>query len=315
MYKSGVKVVAMEVSAHALYYDKINDVKFEVGVLTNFTQDHLDFFGNMDDYKLAKKKLFENDRCKYKVVNADDGLGMELMNCDSKTISYGIDNPSDVFAIEVECDDIGSQFVINIFDMIYNVDLNLIGKFNVYNAMAGATATALVGVPTESIIRGLCAVKTVSGRLELVHKSNYSVYIDYAHTPDGLEKSLTALRDICKGKLICVFGCGGNRDKEKRPLMGKISGEKSDFTVITSDNPRFEDPMEVISEIENGLLTVSRNYVVVQEREDGIKYALDYAKNGDVVIIAGKGSEKYQEVLGIKHVYNDKDTVKRLVEG
>lgn len=315
MYKKGVKVVVMEVSAHALYYDKTNDVSFEVGVLTNFTQDHLDFFGNMEDYKKAKKKFFEKDRCKFKVVNSDDALGVELLSEDNKIISYGIENPSDVFAIDLVSDDFGSEFVLNLFDVIYDVDLSLIGNFNVYNAMAGATATALIGVPTEKIIRGLCSIKTVSGRLELVYKADFSVYIDYAHTPDGLEKTLSALKGICRGRLICVFGCGGNRDKEKRPLMGSISGKYADFTVITSDNPRFEEPMDVISSIEEGLLKETRNYVVVQERAEGIKYALDYAKKGDVVLIAGKGSEKYQEILGIKHVYNDKDTVKELVKG
>ncbi|MBQ7236809.1 MAG: UDP-N-acetylmuramoyl-L-alanyl-D-glutamate--2,6-diaminopimelate ligase, partial [Clostridia bacterium] len=160
---------------------------------------------------------------------------------------------------------------------------------------------------------GLNKTSGASGRMQRVYGGDFSVYVDYAHTPDGLYNVLSALKISCKKRLICVFGCGGNRDVGKRVEMGKISGELADFTVITSDNPRYEEPMEIIAEIEKGVLEKSKNYVIVQERADGIKYAIEMAKAGDVIVVAGKGSENYQEILGIKRPYNDKDTVEDIL--
>ncbi len=313
MVDDGVEVVAMEVSAHALYYGKLDGIKFEVGVLTNVTQDHLDFFKTMNEYKDAKMKLFKEGVCKYRLVNADDKAGLELTSRGHEIISYGIDNPSDVFAIDIKSGALGSKFVINLFDIIFEADIGLIGRFNVYNAMAAAAASALVGASIDRIEIGLNNVETVSGRLELVYNGDFFVFVDYAHTPDGLQKTISALKDFCDGKLICVFGCGGNRDKEKRAIMGAISGKYADFTVVTSDNPRYEEPMDIIYEVERGVLSKTRNYVIVQDRAEGIKYALNMAKRGDVVLVAGKGSEKYQEILGIKHVFNDKDTINEIL--
>ncbi len=315
MVSAGVKAVVMEVSAHAIYFDKINGLKFEVGVFTNFTRDHLDFFKDMDSYKKTKLKFFSDNYCKYAVVNSDDKLGIEICNARAAVVSYGIYNPADVFGIQIKNNAQGSSFILNLFDCIYNVDLSLIGEFNVYNALAGATATALFGVKTDKIVNGLKKVQSVSGRLERVYDGDYKVFVDYAHTPDGLVKSLSALKPFCTGKLICVFGCGGNRDTGKRQEMGEISGKLADFTVITSDNPRYEEPMDIIFEIEKGILSSSKNYALIQDRVEAIRYALDMAKRGDVVLIAGKGSEKYQEILGIKHVYNDKDTVNEIIRG
>ena len=309
MQKSGVEVVVMEVSAHALYLDKVSNLNFDVGVFTNLSQDHLDFFGDMDSYKRAKLKMFEGGKCKYIVVNSDDETGIEIMKKCKNVITYGINNPSDVFAIQLKNTKLGTEFVCNLFDCIFDVNLKLMGIFNVYNALAAATAAALIGVDTEKIIEGVEKTTGVSGRLELIYNDKFAVYLDYAHTPDGLKKALCALKESCGKRLICVFGCGGNRDKGKREIMGRISGEYADFTVITSDNPRYEEPMDIISNIEKGMLEVSKNYVVVQDRREGTKYALEMAKEGDILLIAGKGSEKYQEILGIKQVYNDKDTV------
>ena len=191
--------------------------------------------------------------------------------------------------------------------------LALIGKFNVYNALAAATACALLGVSTDKVAEGLYQLKGVEGRLENVYSGRFSVYIDYAHTPDGLKNALSSLRGVAKKRLICVFGCGGNRDEKKRRIMGEISGKYADFTVITSDNPRYEEPMDIIWEIEKGVLTESKSYVIVERREEAIAYALNMAKTGDVVLIAGKGAERYQEVFGIKRPYNDKDTVEELL--
>ena len=312
MYNEGYDIVVMEVSAHALYFQKVGGLKFEVGVLTNFTRDHLDFFGDMQSYERAKTKFFNENECKYVVVNADDNLGQKIAVKDG-VITYGIDNPADVFAIDIKSTATGERFVINLFDCVYDVKLKLTGRFNVYNALAAATVSALIGVKPKKVIEGLNKTSGASGRMQRVYGGDFSVYVDYAHTPDGLYNVLSALKISCKKRLICVFGCGGNRDVGKRVEMGKISGELADFTVITSDNPRYEEPMEIIAEIEKGVLEKSKNYVIVQERADGIKYAIEMAKAGDVIVVAGKGSENYQEILGIKRPYNDKDTVEDIL--
>jgi len=314
MADCGVKVVVMEVSAHALALNKLDGIEFEAVVFTNFTQDHLDFFENMQNYKNAKLKLIKEHKCKYIVANADDSLGSEILEKHLGVITYGIENPSDVFALKVEQSKYGSKFILNLFDCVYNVNTKLIGKFNIYNLMASCAVCAILGIKTSQIERAIKQINGVEGRLEIVYKKGFYVYVDYAHTPDGLEKSILALKPLFN-RLICVFGCGGNRDKQKREIMGEISGKYADFTVITSDNPRYEEPMEIISEVERGLLKVSKNYVAVQDRKEGIKYALDFACNGDAVLIAGKGSENYQEILGVKHVYNDKDAVKEILGG
>ena len=311
MYESGVEAVVMEVSAHAVYLKKVYGLDFEIGVFTNLSQDHLDFFGTMENYKHAKTSFFTDNFCKYAVLNGDDETGREIAkNSVGKAITYGIDDPADVFAIDIDERRTDTAFVLNLFDCIYDVILNLIGKYNVYNALAAATACALYGVPPEKVAEGIENLKGVSGRLECVYDGDFSVYIDYAHTPDGLEKCLSTLKSHTVNRLICVFGCGGNRDKGKRPIMGEISGRYADFTVLTSDNPRYEEPMEILWQVERGIREKTDGYVIVQERSDGIKYALDIAKKGDTVLLAGKGSEKYQEIFGIKRPFCDKDFVK-----
>ncbi len=313
MYDCGVKTVVMEVSAHAVYYKKIFGLKFTIGIFTNFSRDHLDFFKTEENYKNVKLNFFKQNQCKYIVANTDDDLGVEIKNNYSNVITYSINNPSDVFVIEVNEGKRGLSFVINLFDCIYKVNMQIRGEFNVYNVMASATATALLGLKTEGVISALKKFNGVTGRMEKIYDKNFSVYVDYAHTPDGLKKVLSALKKNKGGRLICVFGCGGNRDVGKRRQMGKISGTLADFVVITSDNPRFEEPMDIICEIEKGVLTATKNYLLIQDREQAIEYALKYAKDNDVVLIAGKGGEKYQEILGIKRLYNDNDIVKDLL--
>lgn len=313
MYKDGVKTVVMEVSAHALYWDKVEEINFEVGVFTNLTQDHLDFFDDIDTYKKAKMKMFEKGRCKFTVSNSDDPVGLEIINSVNNSVSYGIDNPADVFAVNINENDDGTDYFINLFDNVYEIKTPLIGKFNVYNSLAAATVCVLLGVKTNDCEKGLNKMCGVSGRMEKIYGGKFNIYVDYAHTPDGLKNSLSSIKNICNKRLICVFGCGGNRDESKRSIMGKISGQIADFTIITSDNPRFEEPMKIINDVEKGMLEVSKKYVIVQNREEAIKYAINYAKKGDTVLIAGKGSEKYQEILGVKHLYNDKDTVMEIL--
>lgn len=315
MYDSGVKVVVMEVSAHAIHYQKIKGLKFYSAVFTNFSQDHLDFFKDMQAYEKAKLKFFEENDCEFVVTNSDDVVGTKISSLCKKVLTYGIDNPADVFAIDVENTKKGCEFIINLFDCIFKVQLNLIGRFNVYNALASACSCALLGAKPVTVIKALNLVDGVAGRIEKVYDKEFKVFIDYAHTPDGLKKALEAVRDHASNRLISVFGCGGNRDASKREKMGEISATIADVTVITSDNPRFEEPMDIIRQIEKGVLSVSKKFVSIEDRKEGIIYALGIAKAGDVVLISGKGSEQYQEVLGIKKPYNDKDIVNEFLRG
>ena len=314
MAENGIEYVFMEVSAHALYYDKIAGLHFEVGIFTNFTQDHLDFFGTMDEYAASKKKLFKKGRCGFCVLNSDDELGLKLISECENAISYGLKNPADVFAVDIAESLEGSRFVINLFDELYDIKLNIPAEYNVYNAMAAAACAKVLGVKTQVIADGLKSMKGVAGRLERVAKYNGAdIFVDFAHTPDGLEKSLIALKKLCKGKLYCLFGCGGNRDRGKRPLMGSVAAKYADFCILTSDNPRFEEPYDIIREIEEGLKPIGRPYVTVTEREVATEYALKLLNTGDVLLVAGKGGEHYQEIMGIKHSYDDNTVIKKII--
>lgn len=314
MANCGVEYVFMEASAHALHFGKLDGLNFEVGIFTNCTQDHLDFFGNMRDYFESKKLLFKNNKCKYCVINSDDEYGRELLGEVKSPISFGLKNPADVFAIDIEERINGNSFVINLFDELYDFGIGLPALHNVYNALGAAAAAKLLGIKTEDIAKGLKELKTVSGRLERVALFNGAdIFVDFAHTPDGLEKSLQSLKRLCKGRLICLFGCGGNRDKTKRPLMGEIAAKYADFCVVTSDNPRFEDPYDIISQIEAGIKNVGRPYVTITERETATSYAISLLSEGDILLVAGKGGEYYQEIMGIKHSYNDNEVIKRLI--
>ena len=314
MLKCGVEYVFMEVSAHAIYFNKIEGLEFEVGIFTNCTQDHLDFFGNMQDYANCKKSFFTDKFCKYAVINSDDKVGIQIINDLKCAICFGLKNPADVFAVDIEENINGSSFVINLFDELYEINLKIPALHNVYNAMGASACAKILGIDTASIAEGLSNLKRVTGRLELVAKFNGAdIFVDFAHTPDGLEKSLQALKKLCKGKLYCLFGCGGNRDKTKRPVMGKIASENADFCIVTSDNPRYEDPYEIISEIEAGIKPLNKKYVTVTDRETATEYAINLLENGDILLVAGKGGEYYQEIMGIKHSYNDTSVIKRII--
>lgn len=313
MYTCGVECVVMEVSAHAVYLDKVNNLKFEMAVFTNFTQDHLDFFVDMKSYKEAKLKFFRENQCDKYVVNIDDELGKEIYNLNPNCITYGLDNPADIFAINIVYRSKKTSFYINLHDQISNVDIKMLGLFNVYNALACCGVCYALNINFEDIILGLAKIKGVAGRLEKIYSKEFDVVVDYAHTPDGLNKALLSLKPFVSNRLICIFGCGGNRDESKRKIMGEISGSLADFTIITSDNPRYEEPMDIIYQIEQGVITKTKKYLIIESREEAIKYALNIAVKGDLILIAGKGDEKYQEVLGIKSLYNDKDTVNECI--
>ncbi len=314
MVNAGVEYVFMEVSAHALYFDKIRGLRFEAGIFTNCTQDHLDFFGNMQSYAECKCKLFEKGRCSVAIINSDDGLGAKLINSLPEAVGYGLENPADTFAINIKEEIAGSTFVINLSDEIYEIKLNMPAIHNVYNALAAATCAHILGVNIATIAEGLESLQRVSGRLEKVASyKGADIFVDFAHTPDGLKKSLQALKKLCKGKLYCLFGCGGNRDTGKRPIMGEIAANTADFVIITSDNPRYEDPYEIISQIESGVKKAGKSYVSVTDREAATGYAVNLLTKDDILLVAGKGGENYQEIMGIKHSYNDNTVIKKLI--
>ena len=314
MADCGVEYVFMEVSAHALYFDKIAGLKFEAGIFTNCTQDHLDFFADMKEYAAAKKKLFEGGRCRFSVLNSDDAAGREIARFAPSPVTYGLKNPADVFAVDVEERITGVSFVLNLFDELYEIRLKMPAVHNVYNAMAAATCAKLLGINIGTIAGGLSSLKSVPGRLECAGSFNGAhIFVDFAHTPDGLEKSLQSLKKLCKGRLYCLFGCGGNRDRSKRPLMGEVAAKYADFLIITSDNPRYEDPFDIIREIEEGAKPSGKAYITVTDRETATEYAVHLLKEGDVLLVAGKGGETYQEVMGIKHSYNDNTVIKNII--
>ncbi len=305
MVDAGVEYVTMEVSSHALELGRVRGIDYGVAVFTNFTQDHLDFHGSMEKYMEAKTLLFAQlgnsylrDH-KFAVVNADDPVSEHLLKSTSaETITYGIDQAADVRATELKISASGTSFQLATYAGSQKVNLKMIGKFSVYNALAAIAVGLIERIPLTSIIYSIEQIVNVRGRFELVEgDQNFSVIVDYAHTPDGLENVLQAAREIATGKLYCVFGAGGDRDKSKRPLMGKAVIAGSDIAVVTSDNPRTEDPEKIVAEIVAGIKEVTTDvsrYITITDRRAAIEYAINQAEKGDLILIAGKGHEDYQ---------------------
>lgn len=314
MVDFGVEYVVMEVSAHALALDKTEGIVFEVGVLTNLTQDHLDFFKTMENYKHAKLKLFERNKIKSAVLNFDDEFGRELAETITVPfLSYSLNNPSDVFAAKIGNKNGKNKFIVNILDNVFDVESNLIGEFNIYNSLAAASVAAMLGCSTKQIKNGLEKLLGVEGRLNRFNLSNGVVaFIDFAHTPDGIEQALNAIRELKFKQIITVFGCSGNRDKDKRHKMGQIAEKLSDYVVLTTDNPRFENPELILDDIEIGMEKTAHTRFV--SREQAIEFALTLAKKGDCVAILGKGAETYQDINGVNVPYSDFEVVKNFNE-
>ena len=312
MAQAGVEVVVMEVSAHALYLKKECPIEYELAIFTNLTRDHLDFFEDMTAYGNAKRSLFQKERCRYAILNADDPFSQTLKEVPH--ITYGIDTPADTFAI-IQSESLkGSHIILNLDDELMETKLAMMGSYNVLNALAAANAGRLLGADARAIERGLSRTTSVSGRLEWVAShAGAEIFVDFAHTPDGLQKSLGALKDHCKGKLVVLFGCGGNRDRGKRAAMGETAAREADFAVLTSDNPRYEDPCGILSEIEEGFRSISKQYVIIEDREKATEYAINQLEKGDVLLVAGKGGETYQEIMGIKYGYDDKDVIRSIL--
>ncbi|MBE5748188.1 MAG: UDP-N-acetylmuramoyl-L-alanyl-D-glutamate--2,6-diaminopimelate ligase [Clostridiales bacterium] len=308
MAESGTKFCVMEMSAHAIDQQKTFGNVVDLAVFTNLSQDHLDYFGNMQKYGYTKQSFFDRQYAKIAVVNSDDKLGQKIIKQNKiPTVSYGITNVADVFAIDVDCNGQSSSFIINLYDEVCVFRYNLSGLFNVYNVLACATACRVFGIKANEIVKALLCVDEIEGRNQTVFLPNgVRVVVDYAHTPDGFANVLPHLKQSTKGKLICVFGCGGNRDKTKRKTMGQIASKFCDFVFITSDNPRFEDPFDIMFQVQEG---VSSDHQLVCNRGQAITTALNVAKNGDTVAILGKGHEKYQEINGAKYPFCDMTAV------
>ena len=314
MVKKGARWVVMEVTAHALDLYKVKGMEFVSAGFTNLTQDHLEYFITMENYALAKAKFFKSDLSKNGIINIDDSFGKELLN-EIPCITYSYKKQADIFAKNVNIQGLYSTFDIEYEGKTYNLRTNTTGLFNVSNVLCAIGMCLKAGLDIEGCIKGIFAFASVPGRFEAVDTKGLglSVIVDYAHTPDGLENILSSINQFKKGRLICVFGCGGNRDRVKRAIMGKIAGELSDYCVLTSDNPRFEEPEEIINEIEQGIKETSCPYVRNADRFMAIKHAIEYADKDDVVVICGKGDEDYQEIMGVKHHFSDREAVEEIV--
>ena len=317
MADAGVKCVVMEVSAHATAMHRVTGIHFRVGSFSNFSQDHLDFFPTMDEYFEAKMKLFAPEMCDEIVYNADDERVATAMRAlGRRALRIGIREPADVYANDIEVGERGCSFLMTWHKQFRtSISLRLAGIFNVYNALLAAGMGICAGVGPEAIRRGLENVRAVPGRIELLDTGTpYRVILDYAHSPDALENILNAVRETTRGRLIALFGCGGARDHSKRPIMGEIAGRLADFCILTSDNPRNENPMDIIDAIEEGIKLTRCEYTVIENRREAIRFALQLAKKDDVVVLAGKGHETYQEIRGVKHPFDEKVIVAELLK-
>ncbi len=307
MAKAKTDYVIMEVSSHALELKRVYGCTFEVGAFTNLTQDHLDFHETMDNYARAKAKLFEIS--KKAVINTDDDYGsVMLRSFDGKAVTYGKNDGCILRAEGINLRETGVSFKLD----GTSYSLGIPGGFSVYNALCAVGICRELGLSDADIAKALATASGVKGRAEIVSTGgrDYTVMIDYAHTPDGIENILNTARGFAKGRVVIVFGCGGDRDPVKRPIMGEIAGRLSDFCVVTSDNPRTEDPMSIISMVEEGVKKSGGEYVVIEKRYDAIRYALENAQKNDVIILAGKGHETYQ-ILGKETIHFDEREVIR----
>jgi len=302
MVKNHVEYVCIEVSAHAAALNKIDGLMFEVMIFTNLTEDHLDFFKTMDKYFEAKQKLFLPKYSKFAVLNASDEFFSRLVaSINIPFVTYSNNDESDFFA-EVKSIKNGRQDIL--VNGKYNLSLPMLGGFNVLNALAAMSALSVLNFSAENIISGLENMNQVEGRFNSYVVDDKVVIIDYAHTPDGLQNILTSAREIAKeNKLICVFGCGGNRDSQKRPIMGEIASKISDYVIISTDNPRFENAEKIAKDIAVGIK--NNNYEIELDRSQAIKKAVAKATINDVVVLAGKGAEDYIEENGVKIPYSD----------
>ena len=316
MRDNGCRGVAMEVSSHGLDQGRVAHVRFDVGIFTNLTRDHLDYHGTMEAYYRAKELLalqMESQKAAggkdgLMVINTDDVHGQRMARDFSgriRVVTYGFGARCDFRALRMEADMRGTRFTLSAKGREFLVRMPLIGRFNVYNAMAALAAADGVDLNFREAVNNLANAPQVPGRMEsVVDHRPYRIFVDYAHTPDALENALATLRQLNPARIITVFGCGGDRDREKRPMMGRIASEQSNICILTSDNPRGEEPAAILKDIESGI--TGRNYRVVADRAAAIQLAVNLAGEKDIVLIAGKGHEDYQETAGVKTPFDDR---------
>jgi len=316
MVEAGCQYAFMECSSHAIHQKRIGGLKFAGGIFTNLTRDHMDYHKTVENYRNAKKAFFDGlPKSAFAITNADDKNGMVMVqNCKAQIKTYSTRSMADFRAHILECHFEGMYLEID----GHEVGVQFIGKFNVSNLLAVYGAAVMLGQKPEDILIALSTLKSVSGRLEPIQSpEGYTAIVDYAHTPDALENVLKAIHEVLngKGKVITVCGAGGNRDKGKRPLMAQEAVKQSDKVIITSDNPRFEEPQDIINDMLAGLDKQQMKKVVsIVDRREAIRTACMMAEKGDVILIAGKGHEDYQEIKGVKHHFDDKEVVKEIFQ-
>ena len=306
----------MEVSSQSLKLGRVDGCNFEIGIFTNFSKDHISLkeHPNMEDYFESKVKLFKI--CKYAYINSDDVYANKLPElvpeCEFKT--YGIDNPANLLAKDITVTNCYVDFKVKLGDKNQRIKTDIPGRFSVYNSLAAISVALRYGCTSENIKEALMNVR-VPGRSELVDNDReITIMIDYAHTPESLESILTTVQEYTQGDVICVFGCGGDRDSGKRPIMGEISGTKADYSIITSDNPRTENPEKIIEQIEVGIKKTKGKYECIVDRKQAIKKAIKMAHKRDMVLICGKGHELTQEINGKKYPFDEREIVKQILD-
>ncbi|HAV43032.1 TPA: UDP-N-acetylmuramoyl-L-alanyl-D-glutamate--2,6-diaminopimelate ligase [bacterium] len=307
MVTKGISHVIMEVSSHALATSRVKGCHFEVAIFTNFSQDHLDFHHTLEDYLSAKIKLFESFQGpdSTAIINIDDPASETIISrTKANILTYGLSPQADLTAEEIRLSLKGTSFKVQGEEM----ELNLIGRHNVYNALASIGVGLVLGIEMGIIREALKGVNSITGRLEFIRMGqDFDVIIDYAHTPDALRSVIKTLREVAKGRITVVFGCGGDRDRSKRPLMGKAAASLSDYLIITSDNPRSEDPLEIIREIEAGLSEGSIcPYSIIPDRKEAIRQAINLARRDDTILVAGRGHESFQIIKEEKIPFDDR---------
>lgn len=299
MVEQNIHNCFLEVSSHSLTLKRVRELKFAVGVITNFSRDHLDFHGTLEDYRNAKKSFFKECFIEKQVLNLDDPIGMEIMRENNRnTMTTGIDNPADVMAENCSLSGEGIRFTLKTPFGKQDIQSPLLGRHNIYNLLSASAVALLQGLSLEQVANGIQGIKNIPGRFEKIQLGqDFTVAVDYAHTGDALENALQAAKSFNPSSILVVFGCGGDRDRGKRPDMGRVAMEMSDFVVITSDNPRTEDPGQIIEDIKKGLPQTARpqeNYTILPDRREAIEFAIEKAPKGSLVLIAGKGHEDYQ---------------------
>ena len=315
MVEQGVEYVVMEVSSQSLKLHRVDGCNFDIVVFTNFSEDHISEkeHPDMKDYFESKLKLFK--MCDNGIINADDLQVSKVPRLfpDSNIMTYGIDNYCDVLAKDITITNSYVDYRVKISDRNERVKVSIPGRFSVYNSLAAICVAKKLGIPSDKVIEALADIR-VPGRSEMVpNKKEIPIMIDYAHSPESLQNILSAVKSYTRGRVICVFGCGGDRDKAKRPVMGEISGRIADFTFITTDNPRTEDPEEIVKEIEEGIKKTKGKYKVVVDRKEAIKEAIEMANKLDIVVLAGKGHEPYQEINNKKYPFDEREIVKEII--